>query len=447
MSSLRSITAENAQTFPNDIQVLNLGLGSLGGYDGFDIYGFPFQDGITFYTYIQPNVITDDIIDFGGAAAVAAASGGDDTITFEGIFGPPPPVFEVTGGPGDDSINGTSDIGALTQFSAIAMGGSGDDLVRTSHWNDTLYGDMYDDGSFSSQGLTLNIPAAEEGDDTLFGGKGDDQLFGNGGDDALYGQEGADTLSGGDGNDFLFGGPRGAGFLDISTGDAGSDAFLLSYMDDSGSSDAGSSFWSQYVGAFLDDNALDETQNIVESAGKAVLKEAFESLASGLILTGIGDGLGALFQTLLDLLTAPKQPDNREDVLVVTDFNPSEDVLILPLNAQEGTTITGEAKNFVESADKSLSGWGISFASGTDQAVFAEVFLDPEYLNALDIPNAGDSRTQALITQILSTAITINSDGIQPDKLASISKLSPNGELEATARGDTPFRSSVRSAR
>lgn len=62
---------------------------------------------------------------------------------------------------------------------------------------------------------------AYAGDDDLFGYAGDDNLFGYTGDDNLYGSAGDDILIGVDLTDF------GAGEIDLLTGGAGEDIFLL----------------------------------------------------------------------------------------------------------------------------------------------------------------------------------------------------------------------------
>ncbi|MEQ1492388.1 MAG: M10 family metallopeptidase C-terminal domain-containing protein, partial [Terricaulis sp.] len=83
-------------------------------------------------------------------------------------------LVSVTGGGGDDQINGTALVDAIS--------GNG-------------------------------------GDDAIYGAAGDDVLYGNDGADVLDGGDGADTLEGGDGNDQLIGG---AG-ADIVRGGAGND--------------------------------------------------------------------------------------------------------------------------------------------------------------------------------------------------------------------------------
>jgi Ca2+-binding RTX toxin-like protein len=102
-------------------------------------------------------------------------------------------VNEVTGGLGDDTINGVA--GLI-------------DRIDGSFGNDTIHG--------------------FDRDDVLAGGFGSDTLYGDDGNDELSGGDGADTLYGGEGNDILES-DGGGGTLDGGNGDdeliAGLDLF------------------------------------------------------------------------------------------------------------------------------------------------------------------------------------------------------------------------------
>ncbi len=423
-TNLASIGFDDAATFPNNVAVIDLGAGALGGHEGFDIEVENFlgaRSNIQLAVYIQPDVVTADQLSF-GYNGVAATSGGDDDIyLISPDYSEDPDgsaTMTVTGGPGNDTFHLSS---SYYNVFVTAYGGSGDDQVAGGNNDDTLYGDHFDDGSISPAGiLTLNVPAAAEGDDRLFG------------------QKGADTLYGDGGNDFLDGGPRGEGYLDVLTGGTGADAFMLSYTQ---GSSTGTSFWSQYVSTDLGTTAVDEVKTILENASKDALEEALGKLVAGLVLTGIGDGIGVLLETFIqDLLNTPK-PKSKEDVLVITDFDPSEDALFLPI--ETGLTLNATPTYFANSAS-GQEGWGIAYTDGTSGDLFAEVFLDTKsYLPALGITNdQPDPDTEAEVKQIidsvLSTSVQITPNGIQ--NLSSITALSDQGVLSAATKSGTTLQ-------
>lgn len=77
----------------------------------------------------------------------------------------------------------------------IFNGGTGDDFIQGTQYNDKIIGGSGNDALFSG-----------DGDDTINGGLGDDMIFGENGDDILIGGNGNDMLMGGSGSNSLSGG-------------------------------------------------------------------------------------------------------------------------------------------------------------------------------------------------------------------------------------------------
>ena len=296
-------------------------------------------------------------------------------------------VDTAYGGQGDDTIwtRGHND---------VALGGGGDDTIYGGDEDDTVYGDW------------ANVPDLTDST-TWYTPTEDSDITG---DDLLFGGNGSDTLIGGAGNDQLDGGPRGSNWTDVVTGGDGADAFLLSYPSDSGND---TDIWSTYAEDFTGLGAYDLVNNTIEGLSKEALTELFGSIGTTILLSGVGSALGTAASDLVDMLfdmnkTPP--PKTREDVLVITDFNPSEDTLFLPLTA--GTTLNETVSYFTSAAVSGVSGWGIQFQSGVNGTTYAEVFLDPDYLAALGIASESSTYTIGAIEAVLATQATITSSGI-----------------------------------
>jgi Ca2+-binding RTX toxin-like protein len=123
------------------------------------------------------------------------ANSGNDSVIVSNLDAGLLASLTIEGGSGNDVLNAESAGRAL-----IANGGTGDDLITGSQFNDTASGG--------------------EGNDSIYGLNGADQITGDAGQDWIFGDGGDDVLSGGDDDDFLFGGSG----ADAVSGDAGNDS-------------------------------------------------------------------------------------------------------------------------------------------------------------------------------------------------------------------------------
>jgi large repetitive protein len=103
---------------------------------------------------------------------------------------------EITGGNGNDILNGFSDLDIL-------RGGDGNDIINGGSDGDTIRGDAGND--ILNGGSNNDDMAGGTGNDVMNGGTGDDLMLGEDGDDLLNGGTGKDTLRGGRGNDTING--------------------------------------------------------------------------------------------------------------------------------------------------------------------------------------------------------------------------------------------------
>jgi len=301
------------------------------------------------------------------------------------------------GGNGNDQFNTFPDYDPDFTGSTIVYGGSGNDIANGGSDDDVLYGDTTN--SFvNNPGFSPFLPdlapydTSRDGNDILAGYGGNDALSGDGGDDQLFGGDGSDILLGGDGSDFLYGGPRGAGNLDLLTGGGGADAFTLSYSEDT--SNGGASFW----GSFFAQMSRDLANNVVlEQIESAIIGES-EDIAVGILgasLGPLGGDLASLFVSFVESLSASDRPKSQ-DLMVVTDFDPREDVLILPLQQArlDNEALTATPVKGLSLPGITYSGWTLEFSAGND--VYAYVVPSAEFLADMGLTPDSDNTKQVL---------------------------------------------------
>lgn len=324
----------------------------------------------------------------------------------------------VAMGPGNDTVTGSG----IAEI--MAYGGTGDDSIIGGSEADTIQGDGYDSADLANPNSLFvpTDPVTVDGNDTLFGVGGNDTIMGDGGNDQVYGGTGSDTVSGGAGNDFLSGGPRGDGDTDLVTGGTGADAFLLSYNAD-GAGD--SNFWNDFAGHLLETVGGEAVGEAVSSFIENGVEEITESAVG---VAGFAGGAGFLAEGFVELLTdllATKKPRNSEDVLVIPDFDPSEDVLILPI--EENVALTGMVMNFTQTAVGGFSGWGIEFSA--DNAPYAQVLLSSTYLESMGVTEEnGMSQLNRLLSQQVRLNQNATIDGVNfPDGVLKSTNLTDFG--------------------
>ena len=333
-------------------------------------------------------------------AGTFEAGTGDDLLYAGSGSNVPAPAAPLTflGGGGNDSINPLTDFDPTDSGVIIAYGGSQNDSINGSDVGDQLYGDTVN--SFTGYPVIAGFTGAfydpdDDGDDVINGYDGDDTISGDGGNDQLDGGEGADTLTGGDGNDFLYGGPRGGGNLDILTGGTGADAFVLSYTQAAAGS-AGAGFWSAYFEQAGED--------VAGNAANAILTDAIKAATDAGVAAGfLADGLGAVggelvqsFVGFVESLFASPTPGPGQDAMVVTDFDPREDVLILPLQtkAEDVLSVTVITASQVPGIDSDSQDKALQFTA--DNQNFAYVLLSQDFLTDMGLGGTGDGTGQVL---------------------------------------------------
>jgi Ca2+-binding RTX toxin-like protein len=338
------------------------------------------------------------------------------------------------GGDGNDQINPQASADSSKIATTEAYGGGGNDTLLGGDQNDTLHGDKAD--GFTGNPIIGNVTfaaydTANDGDDFIAGYGGDDSLFGDGGNDHLSGGPGSDSLDGGSGSDFLYGGPRGQGFLDILTGGTGPDSFMLSYSEEG--TNQGASFWAQYFAKMPGDIA----GNVAKVAISDAIKAAGEGLAVGFLaaaLGPVGQDLAVAFVDLIESLIPSDTPVFSQDVMVITDFDPREDILVLPLQSDllNGLSATVVTANQIPGLNGSSAVDVLQFSDAS--TVYAYVQLSTDFMDALGIPLSGVDMTALLnsfftfSSGIAGTGNLVSFTNLQPD----VMKLLPDGGFQPT---------------
>jgi len=222
------------------------------GRDRFEVDGSDTEDDVFIAGAADTRVLLDRL----GPAAVTLdigqveileinTGGGADSFAATDLVGTDLTALVLDMGEGNDVVDGTG-----SWVPMMAFGGPGDDVFRSGHGSDRLFGgpgiDMLD-CSVAAAGVNVSFREhrskadgfgskdrhrgledltgsqfddrlqGDNGANVIDGGSGDDTLTGRGGSDTLFGGEDDDALLGGSGDDILNGGP-GADIIDGGLG-------------------------------------------------------------------------------------------------------------------------------------------------------------------------------------------------------------------------------------
>ncbi|MDR9404420.1 MAG: hypothetical protein RI580_13375, partial [Halothece sp. Uz-M2-17] len=233
-------------------------------------------------------------------------------------------------------------------------GKKGDDTLKGAKGEDRLYGGNGEDRLYGGRGYDKLY--GRNGDDFLMGGMGDDTLRGGTGNDILKGAKGTDKLYGSEGNDFLSSGPLRGDQEDTLNGGSGADTFLLGEAD-SGNTNTGGINWAN-LGLSLAGDITDLVFTGLPGSQltKEVVPMVFDVFKEGLSVNSASNS------------TPPAKSSQAQ----IEDFNPVEDVVIIPLQPQ------GSPNVFI-SNDTNGTGSDISlkYSENNSTDIFATLEFDP----------------------------------------------------------------------
>lgn len=274
--------------------------------------------------------------------------------------------------------NNGPDVSYHVSYNSLIIGNDNDNIIygadTATHWgglDDTVYGGL--------------------GGDTIYGLSGDDALFGEDGDDVLFGGKGADLLVGGDGDDLIYSGRLYDGSSDELIGGAGHDTFVLG--DFTGDTVPNAIDWNALAIQVSEDLAhigYSATPNPAVAIAKGVVPAVYD------IANAVIDAQGS------ETFDAPEAA-----YAAVEDFNPVEDVLILPLNA------SGLGNVFISSDTDTQNAFTIKYDTGTSVDIVATVtFADASEIYGDGVTSMSASAQQAFVDAIMQSAMVVGSDGV-----------------------------------
>ncbi len=188
--------------------------------------------------------------------------------------------------------------------------------------NDNIAGNNISETFWGLEGN--DILKGHNGNDTLVGGDGKDQLWGEEHNDVLYGDAGTDILNGGNGEDVLFTGSLLEGEKDDLTGGNGRDTFFLG--DYSGKPET----------VIVRPNIWSSVTKLGLSLAGDVSDLLFTTFWPGFKLTK--EVVPMLFDVVKEITggeqitkTTTATPPPAAAYAHVKDFNPLEDVILIPI--------------------------------------------------------------------------------------------------------------------
>jgi len=315
----------------------------------------------------------DDYVSGGADGDSLDGGAGNDRV----VGGAGNDTLSVSSRSGDNLLDGGTEDDLLDGGRGVewAIGGAGADGIATSDGNDVIFGDAMD-----GSGAGADEIAAGRGDDLVLGGAGDDTIGGSGGNDILIGGLGNDLLNGGSGSDTADY-SMSTGFVSVNLQDledepasARSDGLggtdLISGVENVRVSDQTSDFGSVDIPAFgitgvplnnelIGDSGANQLEggagnDLLDGAGGDDVLIGGGSFADP--RTGFGDFFngGAGNDTIISAgsfdATNPAQGGSGADTfqvlagdLTIRDYDPSEDVIVLPgdpqFNADIGSAV------------------------------------------------------------------------------------------------------------
>ncbi|MGK7910462.1 MAG: calcium-binding protein [Synechococcus sp.] len=210
------------------------------------------------------------------------------------------------------------------------------------------------------------------GNDTLYGRVGNDILYGDSGQDVLVGGIGQDEVHGGTGNDLLY--------LDVPTsnspgdtayGDDGADTFYIG-----GTTTTMTITSNPYDWDALSQKAWNQVNTTIGNVLPPLLSRSYKVLSG--TITEVFDLFDILSSANSTTKTVTNTPENLEkgQYIQIQDFNPREDVLVIPVNGS------------LSNVEYTVNNGKLDLFYDKEGQTFAQISLD-DYQNIFENPSLG----------------------------------------------------------
>ena len=310
-----------------------------------------------------------------------------------------------TNSTGQKTVDAETAVGGYVdgKFYKLSRGTEGNDKLVANNYNsydgqhlrDALYGFGGDDYIRGREGNDLLYGG--DGNDVLKGGKDDDILYGGNGNDTLYGGKSDDSLYGGRGNDWLFSGTVEGGASDSLYGGSGADVFVIGDIDadDVDATKADFSNLSVAMAGSLSEGVESMQLHISGSSAKAASESIAKATES---VVGVLKGIGAE--------KASKVDPPKAAYVTVEDFNPLEDVVIVPVRS------SGKNDIFLSADTNTENIISIKQDTGDSTDIIATINLDDfTSIYGFEISSLHPEARQGFIDSLMKSALILDSTG------------------------------------
>ena len=287
----------------------------------------------------------------------------------------------VYGSEGDNIIYANGDSSTFKEgWSAqgtTIYGISGNNLLYGRQGNDTIYGGT--------------------DDDIIFGGSGNNHLYAGGGNNLIYGGEGNDHIYGGDGDDWLFTGSLEGGASNVLSGGGGANTFVIGKVPEAQEFTETFNF-----GGWLADFSLGLTKDVLELS--FMLNAPHAKVAKTIVPHAI-EFVKGLFSIGSEEVVTVDPP--KASYTQITDFNPLDDVVLIPLNPDGPLNIFLDDATNTENAIviKNVDDEGQEYVLATISWADAQDIYGPE------VTHLHPTAQKAFLEALMQSAMVIGESG------------------------------------